>query len=267
MDTKPPISYLTYGGGVDSTGLLIAANLGLWNVGVVDVAIYVNTGADSPAVLAHVKAVQQYSKIPLHIINSDTSLIDDLLSPKGFVSIPAFLSDRGLLRRQCTNLYKLKFIRRHVRSLLGLRPYQRLKSPARAIIGIGYQERHRTKSGRERWIFDDYPMIREMKTKADCLKLCKQAGFSNPSHSACICCPLKRNSEWCALKGDGSSPTWKTVLKIDEAIRERDFNKSHRRIFLHPLRRPLAEITFTQDSKAFLTSATCLDARRSSPLP
>ena len=41
-----PLTYITFGGGVDSTGLLIAANLKLPFVPHVDFAVYINTGAD-----------------------------------------------------------------------------------------------------------------------------------------------------------------------------------------------------------------------------
>lgn len=245
MNTPSPLlRYITFGGGVDSTGLLIAANLGLWNVGVVHLAVYCDCGADHPDTISHVLAMQKWSRIPLHIIKSDTSLIDDLVCPKGFISIPAYLWPRGMLRRQCTSQYKIRWVKKFIRRELGLRPLQRIKGTVEAIVGIGSHEAHRAHPMREKWISSSFPMVSAGVTRDDCLKIIADAGIVQPRRSACICCPLHSKSDWAELKGDGNNPQWKTIVEIDHAIRDRELSRLGRKCFLSCRFKPIDEVNF-----------------------
>ena len=246
MNTKPYLTrYITFGGGVDSTALLVAANLGLCNTHNVDFAIYIDCGSDHPDTISHVQSMQKWSRIPVYIFQTPTSMIDDLLSPNGFVSIPACLWPRGILRRQCTNMYKIKWVHKFVREFIGLKRYQHIKGKVQGLYGINADEAHRAKGSMEKWIDADYPLVTSGFTRADCRELCSKSGLPIPRRSSCICCPLHTKNEWAELKGDGNNPQWKTIIKIDDAIRNRDFEKSGRKCFLSCRFKPISEVNFS----------------------
>ena len=186
--------------------------------------------------------MKSWSEIPVHIIPSEQNLIDDLLSPTGFLSIPAYISPRGLLRRQCTNMYKIQYVRKFIRSMLGLKRYQHMKQPVLGLYGISANEAKRAKPSREKWVVANYPLVEGNITRSNCLKLCDSVNIQRPRRSTCICCPLHSNTDWAEIKGNGDNPTWNKVIEIDQAIRNRPPSKMTEQVFLHHSYKPIEDV-------------------------
>ena len=67
----------------------------------------------------------------------------------------------GIGRRQCTDNYKIRPIRRRIREMLGLRPRQRVPAgtTVELWLGISTDEAIRMRTSRDRWMTNRYPLI------------------------------------------------------------------------------------------------------------
>lgn len=80
----------------------------------------------------------------------------------------------------CTKKYKIEPIRRWLRD-------QGVKEAIK-YLGITYEERHRVKENRIKWIKNEYPLVKWKMTRKDCQKyLIDNIGFV-PVRSGCIIC-------------------------------------------------------------------------------
>jgi hypothetical protein len=154
---------------------------------------------------------------------------------------------RGMIRRQCTNEYKIKPIERFLRrEVLGCKP--KCRAPKNAIetwIGISMDEMKRMETRKDSyWQIFRYPLIRTMFldglgfTRGDCLMWLNRKGFPRPPRSACIGCPFHSDAEWKAIKADPIQ--WADACEFDDAIRYCGGMRGL--VYLHPQRVPLREV-------------------------
>lgn len=88
-------TYLSFGGGVQSTALMILSALGKYDVPKADAAIFADTQGELPATYAHIARMQRFGdehRLPLFITTAG-SLEEDVLVGvgKSHASIPAFI--------------------------------------------------------------------------------------------------------------------------------------------------------------------------------
>ena len=105
-------------------------------------------------------------------------------------------------RRQCTDNYKIRPVRRKVRELLGLRPRQRVPSGTTVDLwlGISTDEAIRVKTSRDRWIANRYPLIEAGMSRRDCADWWA-ARYDRPlERSACVACPFQSRQRWVETK-------------------------------------------------------------------
>ena len=96
---------------------------------------------------------------------------------RNYVDIPVYLKGRdGIGRRQCTDNYKIRPIRRRIREMLGLMPRQRVPAgtTVELWLGISTDEAIRVRTSRDRWITDRYPLIEAGMSRSDCLNWWKE---------------------------------------------------------------------------------------------
>ena len=93
------------------------------------------------------------------------------------MDIPVYLKGRngegdGIGRRQCTDNYKVRPIRRKIREMLVPRPRQRVSAGTRVELwlGISTDEAVRMKDSRDRWMKNRYFLIEAGMSLRDCLK-------------------------------------------------------------------------------------------------
>jgi hypothetical protein len=113
-------------------------------------------------------------------------------------------------RRQCTNEYKLKPIRRKLRELGATR-----RHPAEMLIGISLDEVRRMRDSDVLYIRNRYPLVDRRMSRWDCQRWMTQRGHPEPQKSACIGCPFRRNAEWRAL----APAEFADAVLFDRAIR------------------------------------------------
>lgn len=250
---KYDLTYLSFGGGVQSTTLLALSALGLHGVPKADVAIFADTGSEIADTYSHVEWMRVWAAergISVRVVsagNLGAQIVGDQAAKKsGFqISIPAFTggSTNGILRRQCTAHYKLDPIRRAVREMLGLEPRQHAagKFQVRALIGISLDESIRMKPSRDAWCENVYPLVDARLSRQDCLKILQGLAIPQPVKSACFFCPFHDDRYWAWLKHERPQEFAKAV-EVDRRIRDQTRAGAEKPVYLHRSRIPLAEV-------------------------
>ena len=242
---------LSLGAGVQSTTLALMAACG--EIGPMpDCAIFADTGWEPTAVYRHLEWLCSPGVLPfpVHIVSAGNIREGLLQGAEGnrWASIPAFTRtirrngcvSIGMIRRQCTQDYKIRPIRRQVRELLGIR---RRRSPLHPVaeqwIGISLDEVLRMKPSFEAWQVNRWPLIERRMTRHDCLRWLERKGYPHPPKSSCIGCPFHSNAHWRQIR-DEDPGAWADAVEVDSRIR-RGFRGIRGEVFLHRSAVPLAE--------------------------
>ena len=99
-------------------------------------------------------------------LREDVKALTNHSGSRRYVDIPFYLKGRdgegdGIGRRQCTDNYKIRPIRRRIREMLGLRPRQRVPAgiTVELWLGISTDEAIRMRTSRDWWMTNRYPLI------------------------------------------------------------------------------------------------------------
>jgi hypothetical protein len=135
---------------------------------------------------------------------------------------------RGMGRRQCTNEYKLRVIKRAARKFLGYpHPAQVPRSVfAEQWIGISRDEIGRVKDSGVQYLRSAFPLLdhdgaadgRPGWTRADCRRYLRARGFGSTPKSACIGCPFHGNRQWRHMR-DETPAEWADAVAFDHSLR------------------------------------------------
>ena len=160
-----------------------------------------------------------------------------------------------MLRRQCTQDYKLIPIHRKIRSLLGLKFRQRgpKEIAVEQWIGISIDEASRMKPSRHAYIRHRWPLIEMEVSRKSCLLWMQTHGYPKPSKSACVFCPFHDNATWARMRRDDPE-SFARAVEIDQAIRKGAKDRKTGRLsparwYVHRSERPLSELDFQAKEK------------------
>ena len=246
----PRLTAISLGGGVQSTVLALMAGQGSFDR-VPDCAIFADTKWEPPSIYSHLEWLGGQLPFPLHVVDNGRSLREDVRAltnhsdSPNYVDIPVYLKGRdgqgdGIGRRQCTANYKIRPITRKIRDLLGLRPRQRVPSGTvvELWLGISTDEFSRTRTSRERWMRNRYPLIETGMSRRDCLAWWS-ARYDRPlERSACVACPYQSRQRWVETMRRWPD-LFAEAVEIDTSMRGGlAFAKEP---YLHPRRIPLSE--------------------------
>ncbi|WP_369272566.1 hypothetical protein AB5J55_23545 [Streptomyces sp. R11] len=223
----PRLRVLSLGAGVQSTTLFLLSVEG--HLPRLDAAVFADTGWEPEAVYRHLDRLEwevaRPAGIPI-IRTGGSSIRADALDPvHRFASMPLFVRNPdgsvGMIRRQCTDEYKLKKIKREVRALLGYPTPRRVPAEvfAEQWVGISRDEFTRAKDSGIRYAHNRHPLLELDWTRADCLKFLARRGWQSTPRSACIGCPFQSNAEWRAMR-DHRPAEWADAVTFDHAIRD-----------------------------------------------
>jgi 3'-phosphoadenosine 5'-phosphosulfate sulfotransferase (PAPS reductase)/FAD synthetase len=180
--------------------------------------------------------------VEITTLKTGNILKDGLDGTDDFLYLPAHRLKDGkkqLLRRSCTSHYKVEPIIQEIRRRLGLEKGAWWKRLAIQWMGISWEERHRRKQPKTKWIRNEYPLCKLRMTRQDCKNYLADNGFEIPGRSMCTICPYHSNNTWKAMRDHGAAD-WKTAVSFDKAIRHRGPGRTHP-IFLHRSCVPLDE--------------------------
>jgi hypothetical protein len=176
---------ISYGGGIQSTALVILAMREQWSV---DEIVHVDLlDAESPRTREYVAYLNQWlwdtHRRAITIIERD--LYGDMLKHPEFTPVPWNGKYEGfMLRRQCTRQYKVQPIARY---LYQKYPHGRI----RLMLGISADEWHRVRGSSYSRIEHVYPLVERMMTRRHCCEIIEQEELILPWKSSCWFCPFR----------------------------------------------------------------------------
>lgn len=245
---------LSLGAGVQSTTLaLMAARAEIGPMP--DAAIFADTGAEPVAVYRHLDWLETKLPFPVHRVSAG-NLRDEITGAMGGhnrmdARPPFFTASGGMLRRQCTQDFKILPIVKKVRELIGLQKGQR--APRTAVveqwIGISCDEAIRMKPSRHPFIQHRWPLVESGMHRRHCLSWCEERQYPKPAKSACTFCPYTDNARWRDMKLNDPE-SFADAVRIDRLIRpgmpgpRRPKNEAW---FVHRDRIPLEEVDLSND--------------------
>lgn len=255
---------ISLGLGVQSTAMYYMSSMG--ELPLCDYAIFVDTGREKKKTLQYLKYLKGWQKenegIPIIVVRKK-NLYKDLLNSENstgqrFSSIPAFTLNEdgstGMLRRQCTNEYKIEQVDKEIRELLhvvSLRGYE-----IDVWKGISLDEIERLSIPQQKWKHHVYPFCNyrsslnggcwldfEKRTRNEIINWYIKKGLPIPPKSSCVFCPYQSDAAWYHMKVNEPSD-FRAAIRVDRAIRNSTKKGILSQAFLHDSCMPLEDIEF-----------------------
>lgn len=213
-------------------------------------AIFADTQSEPSAVYRHLSWLESVLPFRVHRVTVG-SLRDEILGAmrgdnRMDARPPFFTRGGGMLRRQCTQDFKITPIQRKVRELAGIPKGSR--GPKGIVVeqwlGISFDEIGRMRDSHFRWLAHRYPLVDLRVTRSDCIRWLTEHGYPIPAKSACTFCPYHDNASWRAMRRDDPA-SFADAVAVDAAIRPGIPGPSRpdgEQWFVHADRKPLPEV-------------------------
>jgi len=217
------IHVISLGAGVQSSTMaLMAANGGIEPMPIC--AIFADTQSEPATVYRHLDWLEKQLPFPVYRVTAGSLRNEIMAAMRGEQRMdarpPFFTLSGGMLRRQCTQDYKLLPIQKKVGELIGHEPGTRWPEDVCVIqwIGISTDEAIRMKSSRLPCVTHRWPLIEQGMSRQNCLSLLKDMGWPQPTKSACTFCPYHDDALWREMKKN-DPVSFADAVVIDRAIR------------------------------------------------
>jgi 3'-phosphoadenosine 5'-phosphosulfate sulfotransferase (PAPS reductase)/FAD synthetase len=171
-------NYLSYGGGVNSTAMLLI----LHDEGQNFESIYVDHGCDWPETREYVHEIM-VKRFPITIL---TPQVDGYSNLHDYASRYAMIPSRKT--RWCTNKFKVSVINAYV------------QKPYFSLIGFSPDEAKRAKLSSQNGIENRFPLLEREIDREGCIEIIKAHGLPVPIKSGCWFCPFQRIGQWKLLR-------------------------------------------------------------------
>lgn len=259
---------ISLGLGVQSTAMYYMSSIG--ELPRADYAIFADTGGEKTETLEYLEYLGEWMEknngIPI-IIMDEVNLEKDLLSGTNstghrMASIPAFTANEdggeGMLRRQCTNEYKIRQVDIAIRRLYKIPGRKRL--PVSEIWnGITLDEMHRMIVPRQKWKIMEYPFCgyssfpngkavkndMTIMRRGDVIQWYNKHKLPIPEKSSCVFCPFQSDANWLRLKKRTLGDFERAVV-VDSKIRDSSRRGINQPIYVHRTLKPLSEVQFDE---------------------
>ncbi len=259
------MNVVSYGGGVQSTALLVLAARGRIDF---DTFLMANVGDDSehPSTLRYVREIAMpYAAahgITLHLLDrtrrdGSTETLWGRLTREGSRSlpIPVRMSNGAPGTRSCTADFKIKvtgkWLKAHGASAT---------SPATLGIGISVDEIQRANNRRheahERIV---YPLLDLRMRRNDCMRLIADEGLPVPPKSSCFFCPFHRPGTWLDMARDEPS-LFARACELEDTLNERRAMLGKDPVFLTRFAAPLRGL-FRDDQPTLFAGVDDVDGQ------
>ena len=174
---------LSYGGGLNSTALLIYL---IKNKMPLDMVIFSDTGDEHDYTYESVKFYKKYAE--------DHGIRFDIVKSTNNMSLYEYCYNKKItpsrMTRNCTKNFKITPMRQNITKVYGKR------SPTVLYIGIAYEEIHRMKDSDVKYIKNVFPLCDAKIDRDGCTKILEDEGLPIPKKSGCWYCPFKKKQEW-----------------------------------------------------------------------
>ncbi|WP_432034610.1 phosphoadenosine phosphosulfate reductase [Streptomyces antibioticus] len=238
---------VSYGGGVQSTGLLVLAAQRVIDF---PLFLFANVGDDSekPATLRyiaeHAEPFAAKHGIELRTVQrvmqrtGDTrTLYEEMVRPGSrSLKIPVRMSNGAPGTRSCTADYKIHVVGRELK-----RRGANRRNKATIGIGISVDEMHRANNRRYEPYEDIvYPLLDLGLRRTDCERIIRGAGLPVPPKSSCWFCPLQRPEAWHDTRRT-EPELFEKAVGLEELLNQRRELLGKDRVYLTRFGKPLRE--------------------------
>jgi len=159
-----------------------------------------------------------------------------------WIELPAFSTWpngnwSGMLRRQCTNRWKIQPMRRWLSTQLESKP----PGAVEQWIGITLDESHRAKESDVQYIVNRWPFLEMLErpwTRGMVIHWLRENDLEVPVSSSCVFCPFHDDLTWRRIK-QADNGDWKRAVEVDRAIRDK---RPGYKCYLHSSRKPLEDV-------------------------
>jgi hypothetical protein len=185
---------ISYGGGVQSTALIVLAMSEAWDV---DEIVHVDLlDAESPATREYVTRFREWLRDAYgrDITVIGRNMYRDMLDNPAFTPVPWHgRREKFMLKRQCTREYKVQPLQRYL--------YGKYDGRIGLMLGISVDEYHRMRDSSAARIEHVYPLVDRRLTRWQCREIVERAGLAVPWKSSCWFCPFRSVvSQWALVQ-------------------------------------------------------------------
>ncbi len=220
---KEPTRYISLGGGVQSTALVLMAVDGMFGK-VPSAALFADLEWERAGFYEHMEKLEE-AVAPFPIVSLKPGNIRALTTQDEvrWASIPLFTRNEAgkpaQLPRQCSYEYKIMPIRKWVKSRLEERSRVPRPNSVEMWLGISTDEAHRMKPSTVNYIYHRYPLVEYGISRDDCSRYLEERGWQ-VKRSACRGCPYTSNADWREMR-QNSPEEWADVVEFDKQIRHK----------------------------------------------
>lgn len=251
---------IALGMGTQSTCLYFMSSMGEFERA--DYAIFSDPCAEHPDTYKLAEYLKDWEQknngVPIQIVSKNLyqDILDSVNSTgQRFASIPAYTEGGGMVRRQCTNEYKIQPLTKKVRELYGLKKHKRM--PKTEIwLGITTDEAQRMKLSQLPRLTNRYPFMELMMNRNDCIEYFKKHNLPIPIKSSCIFCPYKSDKNWLDMKRNNTD-LFQKALKCDYAIRDSSMRGIKEKLYLHKSLVPLDKVILSNENQIDMFGNEC----------
>ena len=235
----------SYGGGVQSTAVLVLASQGKVQY---DAFVFANVGEDSenPKTLDYYRAVAlpfaekhnlKMVEVQKTRFGKPETLFERIMRDDRTIPIPMRMNTGAPGRRTCTADFKIYAIGKWIKS----------NNTNRSVVGLGISidESHRARSTdweydkrRNIWEKKEYPLIDLRLRRIDCMNIIAHADLPIPPRSACYFCPFHRHTDWLVMKKNNPDLFIKAV-EIEKFIQAKRTKLGRDKMWMHNSLKPL----------------------------
>lgn len=239
---------ISYGGGVQSTAMVVLAATGELPHGPYDAALFSNVGEDSehPATLEYVRNVAipwaAERGFQIHELKrvmrggEERTLWQDLMRDSKTINIPIRMANGAPGNRNCTATYKMKVVGKWLKEHGASEA-----EPATVAIGISTDEIIRVSNKKSMpYEIPVYPLIDLGLDRSRCMSVIRDAGLPVPPKSSCFFCPFHRPQQWAEMRRD-EPELFEKAAQLEDVLNERRAKLGKDDVYLTRFAKPLRE--------------------------
>ena len=242
------------GGGKASTAMFLKSLHGHIDAKV-DAAIWADTGFEPQSTHDTIGRLTEYAKdfgVKIHIVQAklgDGDIRKAMLNPDSRNGqIPMYSRNlegkKMMIRRYCTNEFKVYPIRRLLRSEFKAT----YKRPVNTWLGYTIDEFTRMKDSKPKYEIRRYPLIEHRIYREQCIEYLNKHGWSEVERSACVCCPYRQDKEYDIL----TEQEKRALEELEEALNTTGYKMSEKsepvEVRFHPTLIPIKERPYEKDN-------------------
>lgn len=251
---------VSYGGGTQSTAMILMALNGDYGLQRPDFGVYADTGCEPNFINYYVQYFIEFVKkeydFDIFTVTKNKGLENKILQTPRLSnngefyinSVPPFYilkpdGSVGMLKRQCTADFKTNPLKKLINSKL-----QRGEKYIK-WIGMSFDERSRMRISTEKKVTLSYPLVEKFIYRKHSIDYVIHKGLRKPQRSSCYFCPFHSDGYWLWLRKyhlDVFKMACEFERKIQDICKMANFYGIP---FLHSSCKPLSEVKFTNENQ------------------